>query len=47
VACRSQLQDVLHRLATSGLRPEQLARLVELPVEEVRALLASAGSPTR
>jgi hypothetical protein len=45
-ACRSRLQDVLHRLAGSGLRPEQLARLVELPVEEVRAILASAaGSP--
>ncbi|GAA1306916.1 hypothetical protein [Pseudonocardia xinjiangensis] len=45
-ACRSRLQDVLHRLAASGLRPEQLARLVELPVEEVRTILASAaGSP--
>ncbi|HEY4419243.1 MAG TPA: hypothetical protein VGN22_06990 [Pseudonocardia sp.] len=42
-ACRTQLQDVLQRLAGSGLRPEQLARLAGLPVDEVRALVTPAS----
>jgi hypothetical protein len=41
-ACRTQLQDVLQRLVGSGLRPEQLARLAGLPVDEVRALVTPA-----
>jgi hypothetical protein len=42
-ACRTQLQDVLQRLAGTGLRPEQLARLAGLPVDEVRALVTPAS----
>jgi hypothetical protein len=42
-ACRTQLQDVLQRLAGSGLRAEQLARLAGLPVDEVRALVTPAA----
>lgn len=48
---RAALGDVLDRLAAAGLRPDQLARLSDLPVDEVRQLLARAteptGSPTR
>jgi hypothetical protein len=43
-ACRTQLKDVLQRLAGSGLRPEQLARLAGLPVDEVRALVTPASN---
>jgi hypothetical protein len=38
---RRVLPDVLHRLAGSGLRPEQLARLAEMPLAEVEKLLGA------
>jgi hypothetical protein len=40
---RVALAGALNRLAAAGLAPEQLARLAGLPVDEVRALLATAG----
>jgi hypothetical protein len=43
-ACRSRLRDVMHRLAGTGLRPEQLARLAGLPVEDVNKMLEPAAS---
>jgi hypothetical protein len=36
---RGVLPDVFHRLAGSGLRPEQLARLAGMPLAEVEKLL--------
>jgi hypothetical protein len=42
-ACRSRLRDVMHRLAGTGLRPEQLARLAGLPVEDVHKMLEPAA----
>lgn len=39
---RGVLRDVLARLAATGLGAEQLARLAELPADEVRALLEPA-----
>jgi hypothetical protein len=39
---RAALRDVLHRLASAGLRPEQLARLAQLPQAEVEDLLEAA-----
>jgi hypothetical protein len=39
---RGVLREVLARLAATGLGAEQLARLAELPVPEVRALLEAA-----
>jgi hypothetical protein len=39
---RTALRDVLHRLAATGLRPDQLARLARLPQAEVQALLEPA-----
>lgn len=39
---RGVLREVLARLAATGLGSEQLARLAELPVDEVRALLEPA-----
>lgn len=41
-AGRAALRDVLHRLAATGLRPDQLARLARLPQGEVRELLEAA-----
>ncbi|NMH98647.1 hypothetical protein [Pseudonocardia acidicola] len=41
---RGVLAGVLHRLAEAGLQIEQIARLADLPVDEVRALL---GPSTR
>jgi hypothetical protein len=38
---RAALRDVLHRLAATGLRPDQLARLARLPQAEVQELLAA------
>jgi hypothetical protein len=38
---RGMLPDVLHRLAGSGLRPEQLARLAGMPLAEVEKLLGA------
>ncbi|MHA6619579.1 hypothetical protein [Pseudonocardia sp. DLS-67] len=40
---RAALRDVLHRLASAGLRPEQLSRLARLPQPEIEELLAHAG----
>ncbi len=39
---RAALRDVLHSLASAGLRPEQLARLAKLPQAEVEELLQAA-----
>jgi hypothetical protein len=39
---RAALRDVLHRLASAGLRPEQMARLAKLPQAEVEELLDAA-----
>jgi hypothetical protein len=39
---RTALRDVLVRLSSAGLRPEQLARLARLPQHEVEELLAPA-----
>lgn len=41
---RAKLSDLLERLAGAGLRPDQLARLAGITVDEVRALLARATS---
>ncbi|OLT21767.1 hypothetical protein BJF78_34020 [Pseudonocardia sp. CNS-139] len=40
---RNVMRDVLRRLAGTGLRPDQLARLAGMPVEELKALLAPAS----
>ncbi|MCW2722730.1 hypothetical protein, partial [Pseudonocardia sp.] len=42
-ACRGHLGDVLARLARSGLRHDQLARLSGFSIDEVTALLAQQG----
>jgi hypothetical protein len=39
---RAALRDVLHRLASAGLRPDQLAKLAGMPLAEVEALLEPA-----
>lgn len=44
---RGVLADVLARLAATGLDHEQLSRLADLPVDEVRHLLAQQGAPVR
>ena len=43
---REMLGSVLRRLADAGLRPDQLARLADLPVDDVRELLAPSAGPT-
>jgi hypothetical protein len=40
---RHVLREVLRRLASTGLRADQLARLAGMPVEELQALLAPAS----
>lgn len=42
---RGVLAELVGRLARAGLQPEQLSRLADLPVDEVRALLTP--EPTR
>lgn len=39
---RGALSEVLHRLVTAGLRPDQLARLAGMPLADVEAMLGDA-----
>ena len=43
---REMLGSVLRRLADAGLRPDQLARLADLPADDVRELLAPSAGQT-
>jgi hypothetical protein len=47
INCRGQLDDVLARLASSGLAPDQLARLSGCPLEQVTTLVARQAFPGR
>jgi hypothetical protein len=43
----ARLAEILSRLAAAGLRPEQLARLADLPVTEVCRLSPARPRPAR